>query len=66
MREPKPILKFKVIQDGPDKFVEMDLAEFHWPEGGIGTCPFCGAKVIGTGKDWKCEECGAEFNGPIF
>ena len=68
MRESQPILKFTKIQDGPDTFIEMELSEFHWPEGGVGKCPVCGAKVVGVGKDWVCEgeDCGAKFNGPIF
>ncbi len=55
MKEREPILKFRRVQDGPDEFIEMKVAEFQWPKGGVGTCPYCGAKVIGVGKDWKCE-----------
>lgn len=67
-KEIKPILKFKKVQDGPDEFIEMDVSEFQWPKGGVGTCPVCGAKMIGTGKDWVCqnESCGLKLNGPIF
>ena len=66
VKEPQPILKFQRKDDGT--FVEISLSDFRWPKGGEGTCPDCGAKLVGTGKDWVCEnkECGAEFLGPIF
>lgn len=68
MSGPTPILKFQKVQDGPVEFIEIKLSEFQWPKGGVGTCPICGAQVIGEGKDWVCqgEECGAKFFGPIF
>lgn len=64
--EYKPILKCKKIQDGPDTFADIDVSEYAWPKGGIGTCPDCGGKLVGIGKDWCCEDCGVKYYGPIF
>ena len=69
MHEPDPILKFEIKNgDNVGKFIDMKLTEFTWPKGGTGICPYCGAPVDGTGRDWLCtnEECGAAFYGPIF
>lgn len=69
MYEPKPILKFTDKNSSEkNQYVEINLDEFTWPKGGKGTCPYCGGKLTGVGKDWVCEneECGAEFFGPIF
>ncbi|MCH4072998.1 hypothetical protein [Pseudoramibacter sp.] len=63
---PKPILKFKIIQDGPDEFVDMEVKDFQFKKGGTGICPKCGGETKAVGHDWTCEKCGLRLNGPIF
>ena len=64
--EYKPILKCKKVYDGPDTFADITITEYAWPKGGKGVCPECGAELVGIGKDWSCETCGAKYYGPIF